>query len=193
MPRLIWFWIETTGWHLRIRFWNFALHERGSKSLLPEKLLDSKEWPCFVEIGMAYQLQDGIPFHSATVFLLTPMCRSATGLVPRHFLRRFTSWRVDLNFYPVPRMGLYPHYAFMQSCIDAGRPLNRFSLSAMKFYTIYFLVKCLITFSYWLLKYEDKNKVRELILEGLFIMNLYQLDSQPSLLFGSTEKAAWKS
>ena len=24
-------------------------------------------------------------------------------------------------------------------------------------------------------------------------MNLYQLDSQPSLLFGSTEKAAWKS
>ena len=36
------------------------------------------------------------------------------------------------------------------------------------------------------------NKVRELILEGLLIMNLYQLDSQPSLLFGSTEKAAWK-
>ena len=44
------------------------------------------------------------------------------------------------------------------------------------------------------------NKVRELaticflfILEGLFIMNLYQLDSQPSLLLGSTEKVAWKS
>jgi len=33
------------------------------------------------------------------------------------------------------------------------------------------------------------NKVRELILEGLIIMNLFQLDSQPSLLFGSTEKA----
>ena len=33
-------------------------------------------------------------------------------------------------------------------------------------------------------------KVRELILEGLF---MYQLDSQPSLLFGSTEKAVWKS
>ena len=31
-----------------------------------------------------------------------------------------------------------------------------------------------------------------LILEGLFIMNLYQLDSQPSLLFGSTGNAAWK-
>ena len=29
-----------------------------------------------------------------------------------------------------------------------------------------------------------------LILEGLFIMNLYQMDSQPSLLFGSTGKAA---
>ena len=28
------------------------------------------------------------------------------------------------------------------------------------------------------------------ILEGLFIMNLYELDSQPSLLFGSTGKAA---
>jgi len=37
------------------------------------------------------------------------------------------------------------------------------------------------------------NKVRELILQGLFIMNLYQLDRQQSLLFGSTEKAAWKS
>ena len=34
------------------------------------------------------------------------------------------------------------------------------------------------------------NKVRELILAGLFIMNLYQLDSQSSLLFGSTKKAA---
>ena len=34
------------------------------------------------------------------------------------------------------------------------------------------------------------NKVHELILEGLFFMNLYQLDSQPSLLFGSTIKAA---
>ena len=30
------------------------------------------------------------------------------------------------------------------------------------------------------------------ILEGLFIMDLYQLDSQPSLLFGSNGKAAWK-
>ena len=31
------------------------------------------------------------------------------------------------------------------------------------------------------------------ILGGLFIINLYQLDSQPSLLFGSTGKSAWKS
>ena len=35
------------------------------------------------------------------------------------------------------------------------------------------------------------NKVRELMLEGLYIMHLYQLDKQ-SLLFGRTEKAAWK-
>jgi len=34
------------------------------------------------------------------------------------------------------------------------------------------------------------NKVHEMILEGLFIMKLYQMDKQPSLLFGSTEKAA---
>jgi len=33
-------------------------------------------------------------------------------------------------------------------------------------------------------------KFANLILEGLFIMNLDHLDSQPSLLFESTEKAA---
>ena len=43
---------------------------------------------------------------------------------------------------------------------------------------------------------KSQNNVADfffLILEGLFIMNLYELDSQPSLLFGSTGKAAWKS
>ena len=35
-----------------------------------------------------------------------------------------------------------------------------------------------------------KIKFANLILVGLFIKNLYQLDSQPSLLFGTTEKAA---
>ena len=38
-----------------------------------------------------------------------------------------------------------------------------------------------------------KIEFANLISEGLFIMNMYQLDSQPSLLYGSIEKAAWKS
>jgi len=41
---------------------------------------------------------------------------------------------------------------------------------------------------------ESQNNVAELllILEEMFIMNLYQLDSQPSLLLESIGKAAWK-
>jgi hypothetical protein len=38
---------------------------------------------------------------------------------------------------------------------------------------------------------KKQNNVADFfILEGLLIMNLYQLDSQPRLLFGSTGKAA---
>jgi hypothetical protein len=40
---------------------------------------------------------------------------------------------------------------------------------------------------------EKVLSVQIKILQGLFIMSLYQLDSKPCLLFGSTEKAAWKS
>jgi hypothetical protein len=35
----------------------------------------------------------------------------------------------------------------------------------------------------------QKSLLNFFIFEGLFIMNLYQLDSQPSLLFGSNGKA----
>jgi hypothetical protein len=38
---------------------------------------------------------------------------------------------------------------------------------------------------------KSQNKFADFfILEGLFILNLYQLDSEPILLFGSTRKAA---